>query len=516
MTTTLTLTIGGVDFLPRYKTGSAKITSNIANQGDTLTMKISQKTGDTVPSVGKEIIFKDGSRYLFGGFITKATPTEYGIGGSNGFVMYTIEASDYTFILTNKSVQTSYSGQTIKQIVDDLISNLDAGYGVTDTNTPTGVTIATINFNHISLRQALENIAKVSGYVWWIDYEKDIHFVPLTSSTSAPEVFRDSAPENHSGMTISYDISQVRNDIIVIGGTQESSSYSQVILGDANAREWVLLYPVKNMTSIELDTGAGFVTKVFGVDPKDDETGNDFMYNSERGSIRCTATTTTPSATSKVRVTYTYPLEVVAQVKSAPSIVAMKAIEGGDGIHAYTIQDRTIVSNGQAQARALKELDNFAFPTLIGRVQTRTGLLAAGSYFQSGQIVTINTPTYGISTDTPYMIQKVMTTLDESGDAIEYHYTIDFGGRNIGVVDFLQALATPETPLDTSGQVTKIQSIADVITIAEAITRNNNVKNITETATISESITKTNVTPPFKWGVDATANKGVWGKSEWA
>lgn len=513
--TTLTLTIGGSNFLPQYVTGSAKITAQIQNQGDTLEMKIVQKNGQSAPTVGKEIVFKDGSRFLFGGFISKVTPIEFGIGQ---LIEYQVEATDYTYILINKYAQESYSGQTLGAIVADLLSvNVATGYAITHTNTATGPTITTVNFNHISLRQCFENLAKLTGYIWWVDYAKDIHFVDPASVSAAPESIKDSlSPNNHESIAITIDVSQVRNDIVVLGGTQESNNYAQVILGDANAREWVLVYTVVTMVSIELDTGGGYVTKVVGVDPKDDETGNDFMYSPSRGSIRCTATTTTPGATTKVRVTFTYPLPVVTEVSNAPSITAMKLLEGGDGIHGDTINDSTIVSTAQARAVALQELAQFANPILSGQFITRTGLLQAGSYFVPGQALTVNLPVWGIASDTVYVIQKVVTTLEESGSAIEYHYDVTFGGRLLGVVDFLIALGTPESPLDDSGEIEKIHAVPETITITEVITRNNNVKNTTDTLSIAESLSKTNVTPPFKWGVDGTANKGVWGKSEFA
>lgn len=511
--TTLTLTIGGSNFLPQYVTGSARITAQIQNQGDTCEMKIVQKSSQTAPSVGKELVFKDGSRFLFGGFITKVTPVEFGVGQ---LIEYQVEATDYTYILINKYAQSSYAGQTLGAIVADLMTNyIDSGYAMTHTNTATGPTVTTVNFNHISLRQCFENLAKLTGYIWWVDYSKDVHFVDPSSPTAAPEQITD-ALKNHESIAITIDVSQVRNDIVVLGGTQESNSYPQVILGDANAREWVLVYTVSTMVSIELDTGGGYVSKAFGIDPKDDETGNDFMYSPSRGSIRCTVTTITPSATTKIRVTFKYPLPVVTEVSNPASILAMKALEGGDGKHGYTINDATIVSSDQARSVALQELNQFGNPVLSGEVITRTGLLTAGSYFSPGQLLTVNLPAWGILVDTQYIIQKVVTTLNESGSAIEYHYDITFGGRLLGVVDFLLALATPEDALDNSGEIEKIHAISDTVTIAEVITKNNNVRSVVESVSIAESLSKTNVTPPFKWGVNGTANKGVWNKSEFA
>lgn len=513
MATTLTLTIGGANYLPQYKTNSVEIREQLNNQGNSMTLLLTRKSGQSAPQVGSEIILKDGSRTLFGGFVTKAEPVEYGVGE---FQVYNVEASDYTYVLVNKNAQASYEAQTLKAIVDDLVAtNVDSGYGITTTNVDTGPTIDTINFNHITLRKAFENLAKLSGYVWWVDYNKDIHFVPQTAAPSAPESFKDSAPGNHEKLTIAYDVSQVRNEITVLGGTQESSSYAQTILGDANAREWVLLYPVSAMATIELDTGAGYVSKTFGVDPKDDETSYYFMYSPDRGAIRCSSGSATPGATHKIRVTYTYPLKVSTKVRSATSVVLMKAIEGGDGIHAYTINDPTIVSNGQAQQRGLKELQQFENPTLTGHVTTRTGLLTAGSYFKPGQLVTVNSPAYQITTDTQYLIQKVKTTLKQNDDSIEYAYDIEFGGRYLGVLDFLQSIADVETPLDISGEVIKIQAVADIVTITESIGRDQHLNSVAESVTVSESIAKTNITPPFKYAAYAGANKAVWGKAEW-
>ena len=53
------------------------------------------------------------------------------------------------------------------------------------------------------------------------------------SALAAPETIKDSAPGNHESVTINMDVSQVRNDVVILGGIAESSNYTQVILGDA-------------------------------------------------------------------------------------------------------------------------------------------------------------------------------------------------------------------------------------------------------------------------------------------
>ena len=504
----LTLTIGGLDFMPYYVNGSMEREGCIQHQGDYLKIKLAVKTGATLPMIGSEIVFKDGATFIFGGFVTKLDPTEYGIGQ---LITYDLEATDYTYLLINKTAQKNYAGQTLKAIITDIISsNLDVGYGITTNNVETGPIIDTIAFNHITLRKCLENLAKITNFIWWIDYQKDIHFLDPNKAQVASEKITDSSG-NIENINITLDITQVRNDVVILGGTQESTNYQQVILGDANAREWILLYPVQTMVNVELSlAGGAYVVKTFGVDPKDDETSFFSMYNTDRGSIRLSSVSTTLGTTDKLRVTFTYPLAVISEVQDAVSIVALKAVEGGDGIHTYTINDTTILSSAQAQQRALKELAQFSMPILNGIFVTHTSLLQAGSIFEPGQVLTVNLPSWGISIDTNYIIQKIVTTMVETGASIEYTYTVTFGGRMIGVVDFLLALGTPEEPLDTSGEVQIIKAVAEVIAIAEVITRDGHLKSMTEIVTTAESISKVNFTPPFKWGAFK------WGEAEWS
>lgn len=482
----LTLTIGGTNFLPVYKTGSCVISSQLQNQGNTLSMRLAVRTGGTLPQSGQEIVFKDGSRFLFGGFVTRLNPTEYGVGQ---LITYDLEASDYTYLLTNKYAQASYTNQTLAYIVADLLStNLASGYGVTHTNTATGPTIASVTFNHISLRQCFEKLAKLTNYIWWMDYEKDLHFVDPAMTTAAPETVTDSS-SNIETMVINTDVSQVRNQIVIQGGTQASANYADIFIGDGQARGWVLTYAIKTMITIELDTGAGYVTKIIGVEGTDDETVCYFMYSTSRGSFRMASGSSTPTSAHKIRVTYKYALPVLTIVSDSTSIALMSALEGGDGVHGFVINDSTITSQEQARKRGQQELLMFALPILQGEFTTRTGLLASGSYFVPGQALSVNLPSWGISTTTVYLIQRVTMSMVETGSSIEYHYRVTFGGRMLGVTDFLLALATPEQALDMSQELQTVYSIPHVLTITESITRGT-ARSVTETVTVGENIQK--------------------------
>lgn len=506
----LSLKIAGVDFTQNYVNGSSQITNMIQNQGDSFTFNLVVKSGQQLPYIGAPITFKDGSRVLFGGYVSKLTPTEYGVGN---VIEYQCEATDFTYIASNKTAQAGYQGQTLSHIVNDLVTrSIDAGYGLSTAGVETGPVIANITFNHITIRAAFEKIAKITNYIWWIDYTGVIHFINPANAAPAPEKVTDSSRNIQQGLAIYSDTSQVKNDVIMSGGIQESSDFTQVIKGDGNARAWSLPYAVFNMIAFDLNG----VAQTIGIDQVDSDTGNYAMYTPSTGAIRLTATSTTPGTSDILNVVYTYGFPVLVEVQDAVSIAFMKALEGGDGIHSYNLNDSTISSQAQARQMAQSELNAWSYPILTGQFVTRTGLLQAGSYWSAGSAITVNFPSYGISTDTVFIIQKVVTTLIEgAGGAIEYTYDVTFGGRQLGVVDFLIALAEPEVPIDDGAQVTLIHAVSEILTLSEIVTRDGNKKTVSETGTIVEAApTIVLTTPPFNWQA-AGAKPAIWNLFQW-
>lgn len=511
----LTLTIGGTNFKPQYKTGSAVIRERLNSATNELRLTIvkTANSGSTVEE-GKEIIFKDGSRFLFAGYVTRVQPIETGKGQ---LFEYRVEASDYSYILINKSAQKSYANATLKTIVEDLLSTyVDSGYSFTSVNVETGPTISTIAFNHISLRKAFEKIAKATGYEWYVDYEKDVHFFSKSSKFAAEQITDTS--ENYESVKIECDTSQVRNSIVVRGGREETAAdFVQDFLGDGEAREWILREKPTTMTDIELDTGGGFTSQDFGVDPLDEDTGNDFMFNFQEKYVRATATTTTPTATDILRVTYKYEVPVIVKLKSASSIAAMAALEGGDGLHEHTIIRQDVSSKSEAREIGLKEITEWGNPLVTGYFTSRTGLLLSGTVFSPGQAVTVNLPTWGINSDTDYLIQEVEISMVEDGTNIEYTYKVTFGGRLIGIREFLEGLAGQEKVILDTEEIDRIEGFAEIMTIAETISREPNTQDVAESISIGETIAETIVTPPFKWApyvVDPDL-EAVWDRFEW-
>lgn len=487
-----TLTIASVDFLPQYKTNSAQIRELIQNKSGVMNLEITKKGSQSVPLQGSEIVYKDGSRFLFGGYITRVTPSlEMGVGS---LFTYTVEASDYSFILNNKVAKRAYANTTMGAIVLDLMTTyVDTTYGFDVTNVATGPDITSIVFDHISVRKCFEKLSKLTGYVWNVDYEKKLYFRTQTT-TAAPEAIKDSPTTNYNSVNIVYDTSQVRNKVIVIGapaGEAANAPTIQHFTGDGITRIWQLDDIPASVAYIK---EAG-VSKNFH--EKNSQVATDvYVYDVTSKYFRLADSATTPGVGVDIEISY-YPfIDVIAERQDNASIAFFSALDGGDGIWDYTIKDASITTKQEAAERALLELAEFAEPLVKGTFVTRTSLLSGGSIFQVGQVLTVNLPTYSISTDTTFLIQEVNIEINEAGATTEYIYTVRFGGRLAGVQEFLESLASAADEVTDSTEIKNIELLTDQVFHQDS------------------GLSHTTSTPPFHYTSGAPVGK--WNLSEWS
>lgn len=452
-----TLTIAASNYLPYFKTSTAKVREMLRK---TNVINFEAVTDDiaNAPQEGAEVVYKDDTRFLFGGFITRVQPTETGKGEH---FKYQVEASGYDFIFNNKIVRRAYSNATLAAIVTDIIEDfVGTSYGFDLTNVLTGPTIETVSFDHISVRRAFEKLSKLTGYVWYVDYEKKLYFQTATT-TAAPEAITD-ADDNAEEVQISYDTSQVRNSVIVIGspdGIQSLDPVTQTFDGDGETRSWELDEKPSQVEYIKLNG----VSQQFSLDVNERETDY-FVYSFEGKSFKLTEAQTTPvggGTPDEIEIKYYPRIPIVDQQTDPASIAFFAALDGGDGVYEYTIKDTSIGSTAEATDRAEQELEEYAMPLVEGTIKTRTGLLGAGAIFRPGQVLTVNLPSHGLATDTAFLIQEVQIEVVEGSDT-EYLYTLKFGGKIVGVQEFLETLAAQQSGGEEVADATEIITIEHV------------------------------------------------------
>lgn len=471
----LQLTIAGVDFLAQYVSGSVHIREMIQNKSGVMNMNIFVKQGQPVPLQGSEITFSDQTRRLFGGYVTRITPVELGKGN---YFTYNVESSDYSFILGNKVARRAYTNMSLRDIVLDLMDTyVDSSYGFDMTNVATGPMITSIIFDHISIRKCFEKLSKSTGYIWYVDYFKNLYFTTQTIAP-APEAIKDSL-SNISQVNIAYETTQVRNKVIVIGSNKGEASNAptvQQFVSNGIDRIFALDDIPASLSYIKLNG----VSQNFHVDSE--QIASDYaVYSVSDIYVRLADSAVTPTLGDVIEISY-YPfVAIIAERMDEDSINFFSALDGGDGVWDYTIKDQSITTKQEAAERALQELSEFADPLVKGIFTTRTSLLSPGTVFQVGQALTVNLPTYSINTDTTFLIQEINITMAETDDRIEYTYVIRFGGRLAGVQEFLESLASTAEEAIDAVDIKTIESLAD-----SEIAEDSNLSYIKQT-------------PPFKY-----------------
>lgn len=491
-----TLTFAGSSVLSQYKSGSAEIRETAQNRSGVMNLQLFVKSGQTLPVEGSEVVFRDDARYLFGGYVSRIQPTE--IGKGEAFI-YDVEVSDYSWIFNNKVARRAYQNQTLKEIVEDLLDTyLDSSYGFTTTNvTAGGDNITTVTFDHISLRKCFEKLAKLTGWVWYTDYQKNLYFHAPTAVPAPEEITDDS--NNHEMLSIEYDTSQVRNSVIVIGhqdGEADSNTTTETFNGDGTTRSWELESKPDSIVSIKING----VSKQFSLDVNERDT-DVFVYSFSGQSFRLTDAQTTPvggGTPDVIEIVYYPRIPIIAQEIDPESIAFFASKDGGDGTYERTIKDFSITSKEEASQRAVQELEDFADPLVNGTFITHSRLLQSGSIFSAGQALTVNSPAYGLNDDVVFLIQEVTITMEEdsANNVTEYTYLVRFGGKPVGIVQFLESLASPE------GEVTE----DDVILTIESATDS--------FVTDDDAPTNQIYTGAFEYGPSGSP-KGRWNMAEW-
>lgn len=488
---TLYIEIAEEELTSQYQTGSLTITEH-KSKSNTASFRMSVSPAGTTPQIGSFVYITDSARTpdtLFAGYVTRIRPVEYGVGS---FFVYDIEATDRTYIFNNRLAARDYTGQTLGDIATDLIDSYAPDVGFGTSNIANGPVIPSISFNYVTLRRAFEELAKLTGYIWRIDYNTEVYFQP-PAFAPAPESFRDSAPHNHVSVSIDADVTQVRNNVTVIGsddGEPSANIDTQTFIADGTTRSWQLDNKPDSIVSITVDG----VSKQFSLDVNQ-QTTDDFVYSFSGASISVAAGGSVPTNGQVIEVIYYPRVTIIANVQDAASIEFFKVYESSDGLHDYLITDKNIKTKAQARDRATQELAQFATPLITGKVVTRSDLLSPGSIFRPGQALTVNLPSWGITTDTAYTIQQVVTRLNEDGSNIIYSYEITFGGKPVGVQEFLESLVPQGGVANTTIEVFKTAGV--------------------DVAVASDSTPTMNTyTPPFRYGPGGSP-QGKYNLSEW-
>lgn len=406
---TITLKVNGVDRTSKVVFPSLHKRDVLNEKVDTLNFAVNKHTGSSyAPAVADTVEVLDDATTIFKGLILSVRKVTDG----HAIVRYEVDCVDNTHYLNRILVAETYTNTTINDIIDDIVTNYVPTF--TTTNVDAEVAVETITFNRVSVTEALQKLAKLSNYSWYVDYNKDIHFFAKNTEIAPFNITDTSDNYIYDSLEVSEDISQLRNRVFVRGGEAEGDPRTESFNGDGAKKFFKLSNKFAGLPTV---TVAGLPVTV-GVDFLDDEADFDALWNFNETYIKFTIAPA--SGTNNIEVTGIPLYDILVQVEDGPSIIQY-------GVSEFARTDTTIKSKEEARDFAIAELEAYANKISEGGFTTYT------SGLRSGQVININSTQRGLNED--FLIQKVSFSMVSKNVGM---YRVELATlKTITLIDFL-------------------------------------------------------------------------------
>lgn len=378
--------IGGQDYTQYISLQSLKVSSNIAVNSDTANfdMVIHQKAVPR-PKGGQEIRILNGAEVEFGGVLLQPKETAL----ATDVMLYQVQCRDYVYWFDKRVVVNTYAGYTAGNIVKDIITNFTSGFTSNNVQgTGSSFYVPEIKFDHKPPSEAVKKLADDVGYQWWIDYNKDVHFSAVgTNPSPLPNnaLMVDTDIENYSDLEFEEDVSQVRNQIYLMGYKVPAAySVTQNFVADGQNNTFVTTYEPKHALNT-ITVTVGGVTKakkldlIGGLPNNEQEDGTVYIsYQEQRYRFNVA-----PAQGQVVSITYVPMFELINMQNDPSAMDEMKSRDLQDGLYEYAIRDRQLssIDSTLATTRGQLELYKYAYPRYSGLFNSFLQGWQPGQYF---------------------------------------------------------------------------------------------------------------------------------------
>jgi len=415
------LKIAGVERHPDLEKNALEIEYGLTYEVDTCSFAVK----GTMPAEGEEVIIEQDGIRLFAGIIVKVELSR--TFPSKTIKAWQVDCDDYTALLDRRLVVETYEAKTADWIFCDIAQKYCPGFTVTGVQSG-APTVEYIAFDYLRPSECFRQLYDYIGWHWQPDYHKDLQFFSAENLASPAPMELVPGGKFRFGKH-SINTQGLRNRVYVRGSTMLSDPQTVQWNADGTARIWVLPWKPHEV-SFEI----GEVPVTVGVENLHEEANYDYMLNYNEKYIRCSEQTETPVAGVTMSLTARQDIDVITIVEDLASQSAIAAVlEDSDGIYEHSIVDDSLTTIEAAEAAGMADLREHANPKVSGSFSTEV------PGWQPGQLVTINLPDRGVTGT--YLVQKVAlspVTTDK------WTYAVDYGGRLLGIADFLKALVSAQ------------------------------------------------------------------------
>lgn len=280
------------------------------------TFKIEDLNGATLDG-GTEVTFYDGTTYIWGGSVSKISDASTGIGR----VVYDVEAVDYNELIERTLVVKGFVNYSIEDMVNYIIDNFFASYGITAGTISASTIINRCPFNYVNGHSALNHLQGFGNYIWNINKDKELNFNLIGYVTSGTTITDASLASTINNFKRNRSMQNYRNRQYVKGTDRVSIIQTQKTptpTPNSSHREFFVKYRIALEPQIEINRGSGWIIQTVGVKGLQDNEEHQWWWSYGSAQITHDENETVLSATDQIRVTYygLIPLIVIAQDNS--------------------------------------------------------------------------------------------------------------------------------------------------------------------------------------------------------
>ena len=385
----------------------------INEQKDTLRFRV-QKYGDVgfTPVINQEVVLNIDAVKEFGGVILEVNKSIQ----AGQMVVYDVVCCDYSLYANRELILERYDDKTVNYIIDAIVTKYAGTFTVT--NVDCSVEIDTVVFNRMTMTECLDKLAKLVGYSWYIDYDKDIHFFERAKNAAPFEITDTNGKYLQNTLSVRDDLSQLRNSVVIRGADEEGTERTESYIADGEQVTFPLSNKFAELPVVNRDS----TSMTVGVDFLHAEEDYDCFWSFGQKYIRF-KDDTKPAESEIVSITGISLFPIIVK-RFDPVSVAIY------GTYEFFKENKDIKSRAEALEFAQAELGAYKDGIIEGSFQTdESGL-------RSGQLITIDSDLMDI--DETFLIQRVQFRVlaKDKGVWIVTLATM----RTVGIIQILQDL----------------------------------------------------------------------------
>lgn len=373
-------------------------------------------------------------------------------------LFFDIECVDQQSLADRYLVAESYDNQTAGYIVSDILTKYLNADGVSAGTIQSGVTLDVVKFPRSgTVTDALDQLSEICGFIWYIDFDKTLHFKSQTTEIAPFNILDNSAIVN---VNVRQDRSKYRNRQYLRGG---QTPVDDPITGeevtpkpDGVTRTFVTRFPIAQEPTIYINSIAvpSEQVGINGIDGK--VTPLQWYWSYGSNTITQDTNQTVLSTTDNVTIDYIGLIPLLVVTEDTAAIIERANIENVSGVYEALETMPNVNNKQQALDIANGRLSKYT------KVERELTYQTFTSGLSSGQIQTVTLTKYGINAG-EFLIDRItIRDLNDAGVFLYEVHAVD-GQAFGGWTSFFKSLIKKESGLiiDSDEKLVVLKSVTE-------------------------------------------------------